>query len=74
MKELKEENKTFKEQIIKLEIDNKELKEENKILKREIKELKDDKQKFDALVKLYECNALVNKEFKKLYRIKFNKN
>ena len=74
MKELKEENKTLKERIIKLEIDNKELKEENKILKKEIKELKDDKQKFDALVKLHECNALVNKEFKKLYRIKFNKN
>ena len=74
VKELKEENKTLKERIIKLEIDNKELKEENKILKREIKELKDDKQKFDALVKLHECNALVNKEFKKLYRIKFNKN
>jgi len=73
-KVLKEENKTLKERVIKLEIDNKELKEENKILKKEIKELKDDKQKFDALVKLHECNALVNKEFKKLYRIKFNKN
>ena len=73
-KVLKEENKTLKERVIKLEIDNKELKEENKILKREIKELKDDKQKFDALVKLHECNALVNKEFKRLYRIKFNKN
>lgn len=71
---LKEENKTLKERVIKLEIDNKELKEENKILKKEIKELKDDKQKFDALVKLHECNALVNKEFKRLYRIKFNKN
>ena len=76
-KYLKEQNKTLKERVIKLEIDNKEfkeLKEENKILKKEIKELKDDKQKFDALVKLHECNALVNKEFKKLYRIKFNKN
>ena len=80
-KVLKEENKTLKERVIKLEIDNKELKEENKILKeenkilkKEIKELKDDKQKFDALVKLHECNALVNKEFKRLYRIKFNKN
>ena len=73
VKVLKEENKTLKERFIKLEIDNKELKEENKILKREIKELKNDKQKFDALVKLHECNALVNKEFKRLYRIKFNK-
>jgi len=74
VKTLQEENKVLKERVIKLEIDNKELKEENKILKKEIKELKDDKQKFDALVKLHECNALVNKEFKKLYRIKFNKN
>ena len=67
VKTLQEENKVLKEEI-------KELKEENKILKREIKELKNDKQKFDALVKLHECNALVNKEFKKIYRIKFNKN
>ena len=61
-------------QINALKKDVKTLQEENKILKKEIKELKDDKQKFDALVKLHECNALVNKEFKRLYRIKFNKN
>ena len=73
VKTLQEENKVLKERVIKLEIDNKESKEENKILKKEIKELKDDKQKFDALVKLHECNALVNKEFKRLYRIKFNR-
>jgi chromosome segregation ATPase len=80
VKILQEDIKILKEQVIKLEIENKELKEENKILKeenkelkREIKELKDDKQKFDALVKLHECNALVNKEFKRLYRIKFNR-
>ena len=74
IKNLHKENNEFKDRVVKLEIENKELKIENKELKREIKELKDDKQKFDALVKLHECNALVNKEFKKLYRIKFNKN
>ena len=42
-------------------------------LEKEIKVLSDDKEQFDALVKLHECNALVNKEFKRLYRIKFNK-
>ena len=35
--------------------------------------MKNNKNKFDALVKLHECNALVNKEFKKLYKIRFNK-
>lgn len=75
--------KKVKEQdirILNLEKDNKILKEDNekkdiKInkLEKEIKVLIDDKQQFDALVKLHECNALVNKEFKRLYRIKFNK-
>ena len=75
--------KKVKEQdirILNLEKDNKILKEDNakkdiKInkLEKEIKVLTDDKQQFDALVKLHECNALVNKEFKRLYRIKFNK-
>ena len=45
------------------------LKEDNIIL-----QLETTKNKFDALVKLHECNALVNKEFKRLYRIKFNIN
>ena len=74
IKYLHKENNELKERVIKLEIENKELKIENTELKIEIKELKDEKQKFDALVKLHECNALVNKEFRKLYRIKFNKN
>jgi hypothetical protein len=75
--------KKVKEQdirILNLEKDNKILKEDNakkdiKInkLEKEIKVLKDDKEQFDALVKLNECNALVNKEFKRLYKIKFNK-
>lgn len=74
--------------ILNLEKDNKILKEDNKILKednvkkddklnkleKDIKVLLDNKEQFDALVKLHECNALVNTEFKRLYRIKFNKN
>ena len=66
-KDLKEQNKMLKERVIKLE-DN------NDKLTKQITILEQNKQKFDALVKLHECNALVNKEFKKLYRIKFNKN
>jgi cell division protein FtsB len=80
VKDLKDDIKILKEdnikkdiRINKLEKENNELKQENKELKAEIKELKDDKQKFDALVKLHECNALVNKEFKRLYKIRFNK-
>jgi hypothetical protein len=84
---LKEDNKLLKEDNKLLKEDNKLLKEDNKLLKednkqkdikinkleKEIKVLIDDKQQFDALVKLHECNSLVNKEFKRLYRIKFNK-
>jgi hypothetical protein len=73
IKYFKEENNKKDIRINKLEKENKELKAEIKVLKDEIKELKDDKQKFDALVKLHECNALVNKEFKRLYKIRFNK-
>jgi hypothetical protein len=74
VKELKEENKILKEEIKVLKQDNVVLKNNNDKLTKKINKLEDDKQKFDALVKLHECNALVNKEFKKLYRIKFNKN
>jgi len=74
VKELKEENKTLKEEIKVLKQDNVILKNNNDKLTKKINKLEDDKQKFDALVKLHECNTLVNKEFKKLYRIKFNKN
>ena len=76
--------KKIKEQdsrILNIEKETKDLKQDNVVLKnnndkltKKINKLEDDKQKFDALVKLHECNALVNKEFKKLYRIKFNKN
>ena len=65
-KELKENNKIIKDKVIKLENNN------DKLIK-QINILEQNKQKFDALVKLHECNALVNKEFKQLYRIKFNK-
>ena len=80
VKELKEENKNLKNEVDELKKDNNILKEDNKQkdikinkLEKDIKVLIDDKQKFNALVKLHECNALVNNEFKKLYRIKFNK-
>lgn len=36
-----------------------------------IEKLENDKKIFDALVKLHECNALVNKEFRKQYIIYF---
>jgi cell division protein FtsB len=68
MKELKEENKTLKEEIKVLKQDNIVLKNNNDKLTKKINKLEDDKQKFDALVKLHECNALVNKEFKKFVR------
>ena len=70
---LEDDNNKKDIKINRLEQENKELKMEIKELKSEIKILKDDKQKFDALVKLNECNALVNKEFKRLYRLKFSK-
>jgi len=73
IKDLKDDNKILKEENNKKDIRINKLEKENKELKAEIKELKDDKHKFDALVKLHECNALVNKEFKKLYKIRFNK-
>jgi len=62
---LEKDNKILKE-------DNKILKEDNKILKNRINVLETNKNIFDALVKLHECNALVNKEFKRLYKKKFN--
>ena len=41
-------------------------------MKKRINILETNKNIFDALVKLHECNALVNKEFKRLYKKKFN--
>ena len=58
--------------ISKLEKVNKKLGEDNKNLTNINNILETNKNKFDALVKLYECNALVNKEFKRLYKNKFN--
>ena len=65
IKILKEDNKNKD-----IRIDN--LEKENTNLKNRINILETNKNVFDALVKLHECNALVNKEFKRLYRIKFN--
>ena len=86
VKILQEENKILKEDNINkdtrinvlekennlLKIEIKELKEENNNLKNRINMLETNKNIFDALVKLHECNALVNKEFKRLYKKKFN--
>ena len=76
---LEDENKTLKIEIKELKEDNKNkdiridnLEKENTNLKNRINILETNKNVFDALVKLHECNALVNKEFKRLYRIKFN--
>lgn len=87
VKTLQEENKVLKEDNKVLKEDNKVLKEKIKTLKervvvlennndkltKQINILEQNKLNFDALVKLHECNALVNKEFRRLYRIKFNK-
>lgn len=48
------------------------LRQENKELKQNIEKINRRNDIFDALVKLHECNVLVNKEFKRLYRIQFN--
>ena len=69
---LKEDNKKKDIRITNLERDNRILKEDNKLLKKRINILETNKNIFDALVKLHECNALVNKEFKRLYKKKFN--
>ena len=75
--------KKIKEQeirILKLEKDNEILKKDNKslnnkieILEKDNEILKKDKHRFDALVKLHDCNQLVNVAFKKEYRRGFNK-
>ncbi len=48
-----------------------ELKEKILQLENDINKIKKDKNIFDALVKLNECNALINKEFKKVYKQTF---
>ena len=58
--------------ITKLEKVNKKLEEDNKNLTNINNVLEINKNRFDALVKLNEYNALVNKEFKRLYKKKFN--
>jgi hypothetical protein len=61
----------MKDDINVLKNDNNILKNDNSALKDDINILKNDKQKFDALVRLSECNALVNKHFKSEYRKTF---
>jgi hypothetical protein len=70
---LKEDNIKLKEDNIKLKADNINLTNKVTLLEQDNQIMKNNKNKFDALVKLHECNALVNKEFKRLYKIKFNK-
>lgn len=61
IKFLQEENKKLNDRISVMEAELKDVKEELKIQKNE-------RVRFDALVKLHECNALVNKEFKKRFK------
>ena len=56
-----------------LKKDNEILKIDNKSLNNKIEILERDKQRFDALVKLHDCNQLVNIAFKKEYKRYFNK-
>jgi hypothetical protein len=78
--QLEKDNKSLNTKIDILENDNKILKKDNELLKKdnkslntEISILKKDKEKFDALVKLHECNSIVNKVFKNEYKKYFNK-
>ena len=64
--ELKKENSELKMRISVLE-------KENIDLKMRIDILENDKNKFDALVKLNECDSLVNKAFKQEYKKYFKK-
>lgn len=63
----------LEKEIERLEKENKELKERIILLETDIKQLKDDQLKFKALVKLHECNTIVNNIFKKEYRQHFNR-
>jgi DNA repair exonuclease SbcCD ATPase subunit len=76
IEKLEEQNKLLKEKIEELEIQIKNNKkysdDEIYKLKEEINLMKKEKNKFDALVKLHECNAIVNKTFKMEYKKRFN--
>ncbi len=66
-------NKSLNKKMNVLERDNEILKKDNNLLNNKIEILEKDKQRFDALVKLHDCNQLVNITFKKEYRRYFNK-
>ena len=72
IEELQKENEELRKKIKEMESDILLLKEENKKLNYDIYLLKEKNIKFDALVKLNECNAIVNKNFKKEYRKWYN--
>lgn len=59
--------------IEELKKENEELKSKIFILEKDMNDLKNGKKKFDALVKLHECNSLVNKIFKQRYMKEFKK-
>lgn len=66
--------KDHEENIKRLEKENGELRERIKYLEEKIVYLEERNNKLDALVKLNECNILVNNTFKKEYMKEFNKN
>jgi len=70
---LKKDNEILKKDNEILKKDNNLLKIDNKSLNTKIEILEKDKQRFDALVKLHDCNQLVNNTFKKEYKRYFNK-
>jgi hypothetical protein len=70
---LEKNNEIKDKQIINLNNKIEILEKDNKSLNTEISILKKDKETFDALVKLHECNAIVNKVFKNEYKKYFNK-
>lgn len=70
---LEKNNEIKDKQIINLNNKIEILEKDNKSLNTEISILKKDKETFDALVKLHDCNQLVNNTFKKEYKRYFNK-
>lgn len=80
--QLEVENSTLKEKVTNLETENKRLQDDSNMLrtiinnneieitslKSKIKKLEDDKLRLDAIMKLYECDAIANNAFKNSYR------
>jgi hypothetical protein len=73
IEELQKENDKLKIRIKELEDKIINLELDNKLLNNKVDKLERDKEIFDGLVKLHECNALVNNVFKYEYRKYFKK-